>query len=157
MTELEPLTAGQVMSRILVAIEPDESPLMAWELMRRAEVHHLPVVEGRRVLGILTRERLAASWWGGPQEQSSRPVRALLGRERMPRVRQETPLPRVAALMLDAGCDAVPVVSGGALVGLVTARDVLSAVAGRVGPAEEPGEVVTGMFHLVPVLPHENR
>ncbi|GAA2216195.1 CBS domain-containing protein [Nonomuraea monospora] len=150
---IESLTAGQVMSRVLVAIKPDESPLMAWELMRRAEVHHLPVVEGRHVLGILTRERLAASWSGGPQEQSSRPVRALLGREPVPRVRQDTPLARVATLMLDAGCDAVPVVSGDRLVGLVTARDVLSAVAGRAKPAAEPGEVVTGMFHLEPVLP----
>ncbi|MEV4471867.1 CBS domain-containing protein [Nonomuraea sp. NPDC049504] len=152
---VETLTVGQVMSRVLVAVKPGDSPLMAWELMRRAGVHHLPVVDGRHVLGILTRERIAASWSGGPQEQSSRPVRALLGCEQVPRVRQDTPLTRVAALMLDAGCDAVPVVSGDGLVGLVTARDVLSAVAGRARPAAEPGEVVTGMFHLEPVLPHE--
>ncbi|UBU08770.1 CBS domain-containing protein [Nonomuraea gerenzanensis] len=154
---MESLTAGQVMTRVLVAVKAGESPLMAWELMRRAQVHHLPVVDGRHVLGILTRERLAASWSGGPQEQSSRPVRTLLGRDPAPRARQDTPLSRVAALMLDAGCDAVPVVSDDGLVGLVTARDVLSAVAGRARPATtEPGEVVTGMFHLEPVLPHDN-
>ncbi|MGR6917905.1 CBS domain-containing protein [[Actinomadura] parvosata] len=158
---VETLTAGQVMSRVLVVVKPEESPLMAWELMRRAGVHHLPVVDGRYVLGILTRERLAATWSGGPQEQSSRPVRALLGPGPVPRVRRDTPLSRVAARMLDAGCDAVPVVSGEGLVGLVTARDVLAAVAGRTesaeGPADESGEVMTGMFHLEPVLPHHNR
>ncbi|TMR93617.1 HPP family protein [Nonomuraea basaltis] len=153
----ESLAAAQVMSRILVAVKPDESPLMAWELMRRAHVHHLPVVDGRHVLGILTREQLAASWSGGPEEQSSRQVRTLLGRERKPLIRPDTPLARVAAVMLDAGCDAVPVLSDDGLIGMVTVRDVLSAVAGRTRPAEGPGEVVTGMFHLEPVLPQENR
>jgi CBS domain-containing protein len=153
----ESLTAEHVMSRVLVAVKPDESPLMAWELMRRAGVHHLPVVDGRHVLGILTREQLAASWSGGPQEQSSRQVRTLLGRERRPLVRADTPLTRVAAVMLDADCDALPVVSNDGLIGMITVRDVLAAVAGRTRLAEGPAEVVTGMFHLEPVLPHENR
>ncbi|SEH02672.1 acetoin utilization protein AcuB/CBS domain-containing membrane protein [Nonomuraea solani] len=154
---IESLTAAQVMSRVLVVVKPDESPLMAWELMRRAGVHHLPVVDGGHVLGILTREQLAASWSGGPEQQSGRQVRALLDRGQRPRVRPDTPLARVTAVMLDAGCDAVPVLSGGGLAGMVTARDVLAAVAGRCRSAEEPGEVVAGMFHLEPVLPHENR
>ncbi|MFI6925283.1 HPP family protein [Nonomuraea spiralis] len=146
-------TAGQVMSRVLVAVRPDESPLMAWELMRRAGVHHLPVVDGRHLVGILTRERLAASWSGGPQEQAGREVRDLLAGVRTPRVGPGTSLSRVAAVMLDADVDAVPVLSREGLVGLITARDVLSVVAGRLKPRHEPSEVVTGMFHLEPVLP----
>ncbi|MEV0590735.1 CBS domain-containing protein [Nonomuraea cavernae] len=152
--KIETLTARHVMSRALVAIRADESPLMAWELMRRSGVHHLPVVEGRHVVGVLTREDVAVTWSGGPQEQSDRQVGSLLGREPRPRVGPDTPLARVAAVMVDSGCDAVPVVSRSGLVGLVTARDVLSAVAGRIDPRkEEPGEIVTGMFHLEPVLP----
>ncbi|KAB8190342.1 CBS domain-containing protein [Nonomuraea phyllanthi] len=150
---IESLTAGHVMSRVLVVVKPDESPLMAWELMRRAGVHHLPVVDGDGVVGILTREQLAASWAGGPEEQSGRKVCAILSRGPMPRVQRDTPLARVAAVMLDAGCDAVPVLSGGCLVGLITTHDVLAAVAGRVRSTEGPGEMVTGMFHLEPVLP----
>ncbi|MEV3983942.1 CBS domain-containing protein [Nonomuraea sp. NPDC049758] len=146
-------TAGQVMSRVLVAVKAEESPLMAWELMRRAGVHHLPVLDGGRLLGILTREYLAASWSGGPQEQAGREVRDLLGGARTPRVGPDTPLSRVAAAMLDADVDAVPVLSDDGLVGLITARDVLSAVAGRIEPRPEPSEVVTGMFHLEPILP----
>lgn len=150
---IESLTAEQVMSRILVAVKPDESPLMAWELMRRAGVHHLPVVEGLHVVGILSREHLAASWSGGPQEQSDRHVGELLVGERRPRVRPDDPLTRVAAVMIDAGCDAVPVVSSRGLVGMITARDVVSAVAGRIQHLKEDGDVVTGMFHLEPVIP----
>ncbi|MFC4119830.1 HPP family protein [Nonomuraea zeae] len=152
---VQALTAADVMSRVLVAVKAEESSLMAWELMRRAGVHHLPVVDGRRVLGILTREQLAASWSGGPQEQSNRQVSRLIEGERGPSVPPEAPLARIAAIMLGTGCDAVPVLSGGDLIGMVTARDVLSAVAGRTEPARGPGEVVTGMFHLEPVLPKD--
>ncbi|WP_240197285.1 HPP family protein [Nonomuraea lactucae] len=154
-TSIGSLTAEHVMSRIVVAVRPEESPLMAWELMRRAGVHHLPIVEGRHVLGVLSREDVAASWSGGPQEQSSRQVRSLLGNEPRPRVRPEDPLARVAGVMVDTGRDAVPVVSCHGLVGLITARDVLGAVAGRTPHHDRPGEVVTGMFHLEPVLPPE--
>lgn len=150
---IELLTAKQAMSRILVAIRPEESPLMAWEMMRRGEVHHLPVVENGHVLGVLTREDVAASWSGGLEEQSRRQVRGLLDGRRRPRVQPDTSLPEVAAVMLDAGCDALPVVSEEGLIGLITARDVLAAVAGRVRAADRPGELITGMFHLDPVLP----
>ncbi|MEU7856032.1 CBS domain-containing protein [Nonomuraea sp. NPDC049141] len=150
---VESLTAELVMSRILVAVKSDESPLMAWELMRRAGVRHLPVVEGQHVLGILSREQLAASWSGGPQEQSNRQVGELLAGERRPRVQPGDLLTRVAAVMTDAGCDAVPVVSDRGLVGMITACDVVSAVAGRTRQVKEHGEVVTGMFHLEPVIP----
>ncbi|SDJ53911.1 CBS domain-containing protein [Nonomuraea maritima] len=149
----ETVTAGQVMSRVLVAVKAEESPLLAWELMRQAGVHHLPVVDGPHVLGILTREDLAASWSGGPHEQSARRVRDLLRRATRPSVRPDTPLAKVAAVMLDAGVDAVPVLSAHGPVGLITARDVLAAVAGRVRDAQERGEVVTGMFRLEPVQP----
>ncbi|MGW0073065.1 CBS domain-containing protein, partial [Streptosporangium sandarakinum] len=49
-SDVRDLTVGQVMSRTLVAVDPDESPLLAWEIMRRAGVHHLPVVDGDRRL-----------------------------------------------------------------------------------------------------------
>lgn len=77
--DVRELRVGQVMSRRLVAVEPDESPLMAWEIMRRADVHHLPVVEGNgRLRGVVTREDLTARWSGGPIEQSRVPVGALV-------------------------------------------------------------------------------
>ncbi|MEV4288076.1 CBS domain-containing protein [Nonomuraea bangladeshensis] len=154
---VETLVAEQVMSRILVVVKPEESPLMAWELMRRADVHHLPVVSGGHLLGVLSREDLAASWSGGPWEQSGRQVGAVLTGERRPRVRPGTPLPRVAAILADSGCDALPVVGEHGLVGLITASDVVAAVAGRrTRQKGTAGEVMTGMFHLEPVLPRES-
>jgi CBS-domain-containing membrane protein len=155
MTTVESLTAREVMSRILVIVRPDESPLMAWELMRHAGVHHLPVVDRRgHLLGILTREDLAATWSGGPDEQSRRHVAGLLRERRLARVGPEQPLPEVSGAMIDADCTAVPVITEtGRLVGMVTATDVLRAVAGRAAHGPEHGEVRTGMFRLEPVPP----
>ncbi|GIH96300.1 HPP family protein [Planobispora siamensis] len=147
------LTAGQVMNRVLVTITPEESPLMAWELMRRAEVHHLPVLDAHgRLLGILTRQDLSDHWSGGPAQQAHRPIRDLLGRRRTPRAHPDQPLSEVAAMMLDAGCDAVPVLGDRArLVGMITTVDVLKAVAGRAPDTEQEGEVRTALFRIEPV------
>jgi CBS-domain-containing membrane protein len=109
-----------------------------------------------RVSGILTREDLAAIPAGGLQAQSRVRVGTLLKTRRMPRLRPDTPLFGVAAAMLDAGCDAVPILSDdGALVGLVTCTDVLRAVAGRTADAGERTEVRATLFRLEPVLPSD--
>ncbi|GGL40874.1 CBS domain-containing protein [Planomonospora parontospora] len=159
-------TVAQVMSRTLVTVTPDESPLIAWEIMRRAVLHHLPVVEdGGGLRGVLSRAELAATWSGGPAEQSRVRVGDLLGGQRCPHVPPDARLADAAAAMLRAGIDAIPVVragtdtvpvlgQGGIVVGMVTATDVLRAVAGQITVEEGPSETMTGMFRLVPVLPH---
>ncbi|MGV9776674.1 CBS domain-containing protein [Streptosporangium sp. NPDC003464] len=154
--DVRELTVAQVMSRTLVAVEPDESPLMAWEIMRRAGVHHLPVVDRHGCLrGVLTREDLTARWSGGPAEQSRARIHPLLGEHRCPHTTLDARLADAAEAMIGAGVDALPVLGeSNRLVGMVTATDVLRAVAGRpAGPQETP-ELLTGMFRLVPVMPH---
>ncbi|MBX6384567.1 MAG: CBS domain-containing protein [Microbispora sp.] len=152
---VEAMTAADVMSRVLVTVKPDESPLMAWELMRRGSIHHLPVVDaGSRIVGVLTREDIATHWSGGPAEQSSSQVRQLLAGRRCPHVPPGEPLPGVAAVMLESGVDVVPVIgTSGTLQGLVTVTDVLTAVAGRQSAPPRHEEAPAGMFRLEPVLP----
>ncbi|MCG5215914.1 CBS domain-containing protein [Streptosporangium soli] len=155
MTDVRDLTVAQVMSRILVAVTPEESPLLAWEIMRRADVHHLPVVDaGGRLQGVITREDLTAHWSGGPIEQSHVHVHTLVSEHRCPHTTLEARLADVATAMLAAGVDAIPVLGESArLVGMVTATDMLRAVAGEIPERREPPELMTGMFRLVPVLP----
>jgi CBS-domain-containing membrane protein len=152
---MENLTAAEIMSRVLVTVKPDESPLMAWELMRRAGVHHLPVVDAHaRLVGIVTRADIAAAWSGGPDEQSRRAVRTLVAGRCTPEVRPGDYVGTVAAVMLDGGCDAVPVFGDdGTVIGLITVRDILEAIAGRAAGARPRTEEVSAMFRLEPVLP----
>ncbi|MBX6383430.1 MAG: CBS domain-containing protein [Microbispora sp.] len=155
---VETMTASEVMTRALLTVEPEESSLLAWELMWRAGVHHLPVVNARgRVVGVLGREDVAAHWSGGPAEQSRTEVCELVRGRLCPRVAPDTPLPEIAALMADTGCGAVPVLGPDeALRGLVTTTDVLRALAGRAARtaadvAEEMADMKGGLFRLEPV------
>ncbi|MEZ0075256.1 HPP family protein [Planotetraspora sp. GP83] len=152
---IETLTAADVMTRVIVTVKPDESPLMAWELMRRGGVHHLPVVDDKsRVLGVLRREDVAVHWSGGPADQSSGEVQKLLGGRRCPHVAADMPVAGIAAVMIDSDVDVVPVIGPSKMLqGLVTATDVLRAVAGRCTPSTGDTEVTTGLFRLEPVLP----
>ncbi|MEU0485918.1 CBS domain-containing protein [Streptosporangium sp. NPDC006013] len=156
--DVQSLRVARVMSRTLVVVEPDESPLMAWEIMRRAGVHHLPVVDRNGCLrGVLTQEDLAARWSGGPVEQSRAQVHSLLAEHRCPHTTLDARLVDAAAAMIGAGVDAIPVLGeSNRLVGMVTVTDVLRAVAGLITEVEEPPELMTGMFRLVPVLPRSH-
>ncbi|MGI5155127.1 CBS domain-containing protein [Microbispora sp. CA-102843] len=153
---VETMIASEVMTRTLVTVEPEESPLMAWELMWRAGVHHIPVVDACcRLVGVLGREDVAAHWSGGPAEQTRTEVRTLVQGRRCPRVAPDAPLSEVAALMTDADCGAVPVLGpDDVLRGLVSTADVLMALAGRTTrPAGDLTDVKGGLFHLEPVPP----
>lgn len=152
--ELTGLTAADVMSRVLVTVEATETPLMAWELMRRSAVRHLPVVDrDGHVEGVITRERIAARWGGGPETMDQLTVGELIACERRPRVCLDTPLPQVAATMLDARCDAVPVVSeSGMLLGLITAVDMLAVIAGRPPKERVSPDTTPALFRMEPVV-----
>lgn len=156
MTSPKALTAQDVMTRVVVTVAPDESPLMAWELMRRTGVHHIPVVSaGQRLHGLLSTQDLTETCTGTLADVSRRQVGDLVKSERTPRVRLDRPLDAVAETMLDSARDAVPVVDEhGRVVGVITVVDVLRAVAGRITPEprHEPGDVHPALFRLQPVL-----
>ncbi len=129
---LEDLRARDVMSTVLLTVGPDESVLMAYELMSRAGVHHIPVVTSTgHCLGLLDAPTLMQEWYPAPLSRQRRPVRALL-RNRTPAVEPGDSLHFVAEQLHINDVDALPVVDAqGRLLGLVTSRDVVAAVAGR--------------------------
>ncbi|WP_066370279.1 CBS domain-containing protein [Herbidospora mongoliensis] len=156
MTSLNTLTARDVMTRVVVTVAPDESPLMAWELMRRAGVHHIPIISaGQHLHGLLSTQDLADNCTGTLADLSRRQVGDLVKTERTPRVGLDRSLGTVAETMLDSARNAVPVVDEhGRVVGVITAVDVLRAVAGRISPESrhEPSAVHPALFRLQPVL-----
>jgi CBS domain-containing membrane protein len=152
-TALEELRAEDVMSTILLTVGPDESVLMAYELMSRAGVHHVPVVTSSgRCLGLLDAPTLMQEWYPAPLSRQRRPVRALL-RNRTPSVEPKDSL-RFVAEQLDINeVDALPVVDAhGRLLGLVTSRDVVAAVAGRRHRQPAGDTVSPVLFTMTPVV-----
>jgi len=121
-------SVADVMSVRLVTVGPDDSLLSAWELMARGDIHHLPVVVNGRCLSVVD-DRIVAGALANPLARPRRRVADVMP-ARVHCVLADTPLQRAAEIMRDERTTAIPVVDDDmTLVGLVTDRDVVAAVA----------------------------
>ncbi|MFL6128603.1 MAG: HPP family protein [Mycobacteriales bacterium] len=129
-TTAELTAAARLTSTPVVAVTIDHSLATAWEAMRERRLHHVAVLDGAGFAAVLDDRSVAAEWpSGGPDAPHRRRVGDAVRRE-VRCVLPDTPAAEVAQVMVDACCDAVPVVtSTGVLVGLVTSTDLVAAVA----------------------------
>jgi len=155
---LEERTVAEVMTSDLLTVAADDTVLMAWELMRRGDYHHLPVVtDDGRLLGLVSAETAAARWRTDGPDANRHPVADLLGRWRAT-VQPEDSVQMAARVMLRERTDAVAVTTpDDRLVGMLTARDLLAALAG-VGPRPPTGSPnAPSLYRIEPVLPPTGR
>lgn len=126
------MRARDVMSSPVITLRPDTPARAAAALLIAHGFAAAPVVEGGRVIGIVTeadlmRGHIVPDGWvveGLPD--------AAVGAVMTPApvsVRPADDLADIVALMLDSGVRSLPVVDDGALVGIVSRRDVLRCVA----------------------------
>ncbi|MFO0599837.1 MAG: CBS domain-containing protein [Myxococcaceae bacterium] len=111
-----------------VACAKEAVPIsVAWELMERRQVRHLPVVaadDGNRLVGFVSdRDLLAAG------KHSQAPVASVMNRTPVS-IDPQTTIREVCQLFLKKRFDAAPVADGeGNLLGLVTTSDLLRTLA----------------------------
>src|SRR5215468_8704184 len=125
---------SDVMQREVVTLRADDRLDLADDIMRLGRVRHLPVLEGERLVGILSnRDLLAASLSKAlnfdPKERRtfmrSVDVREVMTKE-VATVGPDLPLIQAARLMIRRRFGCLPVVNeGGALIGLLTETDLL--------------------------------
>lgn len=134
-----------VMSRDPITIDPEAPIATAVAVMRERDVRHLPVVDDRgRLVGMITDRDLR----GAVLAPAIAEFLSAAGRRRLQsvlesiealRVRHvmtwravttepKASLAQAAAVMFEGGFGSLPVVEDGALVGIVTERDVLRAL-----------------------------
>ena len=113
-----------LVSRPVLAVDLRADAFTALEVMRRNRVRHLPVVDGRTCVGLLTEaDVLAALADALPHSAGS------LCHSPPPTVPAGAPLGRVAAQIMAGGLDAALVIRDSVLIGIVTCVDVLEQVA----------------------------
>ncbi|MBI5569984.1 MAG: site-2 protease family protein [Desulfomonile tiedjei] len=113
-------TAGTAMIRNVQSLSPDKLVGDAAELFCHGFQSDFPVMEGRRLIGLVTRDTITESLHKrGP----SVPVQEIMARD-FPTVVEDTPLVEVLEKIEASGYKVLPVLSGGELMGLVTLEQI---------------------------------
>lgn len=134
---VERLTAADLMTTAVVTVGEDESVVFAGYLMREASVHHVPVLRGHSVVGVLDEAVLSTCVSTLTWAALHQPVRAVMHRG-VVRVTPATRLRDVAAHLGRSAADLLVVTVEGRLVGVITPADVVAAVARHVGTGLPP-------------------
>jgi CBS domain-containing protein len=154
-SNFEESLVADVMSTDVLTVAAEETTLMAWELMRQGGYHHVPVVNGDgHCVGVLDAETMAAAWDGGGPDRMRVPVSTIVSHRLMPHITASDTIAFAARAMLAAQLDFVAVIDGeDRLIGLVTARDLVAAVAGRTHRAVTGHVRRPALYRIEPVLP----
>lgn len=121
------------MSTSPVTVGPNTKRSEALSLMREKKIHHMPVIDGGRVVGLVTDGDLYAV--EASADSTGLTVRSLM-RPRPYTVSPEAPVDEVVRAMTGLGYgSAAVVVDSGRVVGMFTATDGLRAFADYLGAA----------------------
>lgn len=123
-----------IMTTDVVAISVDARPSDVRDLLRSRPFHHVPVVDGDLLVGILSSSdlaRISLEAWGVDPDTTDATLDASFSIARImsadvATVRADEPILRATELLAEGAYHALPVVDGqGHLVGIVTSTDLL--------------------------------
>jgi CBS domain-containing protein len=123
----------EIMMGSPVTLKPDDSLDLANDVISLGRIRHIPVVEDGRLVGLLSERDLmgaaANQIFGLKQKSKSALLKSVVIKDVMKKkvitVTSDTKIADAAHLMADKKIGCVPVMSNGALVGLLTTTDIL--------------------------------
>jgi CBS domain-containing protein len=123
------MIASDIMSSPVYVVGPQENVAHARRLMLSHKISRLPVLDGDRLVGIITKKDLAYRlrqsdpiWRRRPIDKI--PVHVIMVPDPVS-VTPDARVPDIAALMVARDFSGLPVLDGGKLVGMVTKTDIL--------------------------------
>jgi acetoin utilization protein AcuB len=133
------------MTREVVTVAPGATAAEALALCRERRIRHLPVVEGGRLVGLISdRDLRSATPALGDPDRAAALETITVGDEMAREVvtaHPDDPIERAAMAMYEKRIGCLPVADGDELVGILTSSDVMKAFVRLVG-AHEPGSRV---------------
>ena len=125
------------MTRDVVTVPSTATVADALDMLNAHTIRHLPVVDEGRVVGILSDRDLRLAMTGRPDETS---VADVLTPDPITVSSGDT-VERAARILVEHNVGSVPVVDDGALVGIVTASDLLRSYVELVGGREHQARI----------------
>lgn len=126
------MLVGKRMSKEPVTIGPEDNLAQAQERMEKGGFRRLPVLEGERLVGIITDRDLRQHL--GYLERTKVNVAMT---EELVTVSPQTTIEQAAELLLKHKIGGLPVVEDGKLIGIITASDILKTFLEVMGASEE--------------------
>jgi acetoin utilization protein AcuB len=117
---------GDIMTTNVETIPPGELAGTAWSRMRQRNIHHLVVVDGKEIVGIISDRDLGGA--RADETQLAHQRVADLMHEHPVTTKPEATVREAANLLRGNVIDCAPVVDGDHLVGIITTTDVLDLV-----------------------------
>jgi CBS domain-containing protein len=131
-------TVADVMSTDLLTLKLNDTLRLADDMLNVAQVRHFPVLDGDKVAGIVNHDDLLhasmASLLGHPNDAPREALGAVAIKDIMKAastVGPDTSIRAAAEIMVESGIEALLVVVGEKLVGVVTRTDLLRELARR--------------------------
>lgn len=109
------------MTRGVISVSPDDTVATARVFLHKHPIHHLPVVEDGRVVGILTYKHITFC-------DETLTVARVMARDFVV-VDPSTSVRKAASLMIGGSTGCLPVMEGTQLAGIITTSDLRRAVA----------------------------
>jgi acetoin utilization protein AcuB len=135
------MTVRELMQKEVFVVSPEDSIDRVFFLMHFEKIRHLPVVNGREVVGIVSDRDLykalgpksrrgpVAHGKGGTQLFVIPKKARHIMRRGVLTIEPEAPIKKAASMMATKKIGALPVVKDGRLVGILTATDLLRVLA----------------------------
>ena len=137
------------MKRDVVTVKPTDSFLHAMDLIRGRGIRHLPVLEGRQVVGIVTDRDIRKASASPATLLSVHELHYLLDKMTVAEIMSkpvisiapEETVEEAARLLLAHRIGGLPVVRDGGLVGIITETDILEAFLAVMGITDTSGRL----------------
>jgi acetoin utilization protein AcuB len=131
------MTVGELMQKDVITVTKKDSFRHAMNLIRQQGIRHLPVVEGKRLVGIVTDRDIRQASPSGATSLEIHELHYLLEKitvadimsKKVVSVAPSDDVKDAAKLLLKHKIGGLPVVRGDTLLGIVTETDILRAYA----------------------------
>src|SRR5437879_8037649 len=120
--KVQDLRVSDFMTKDLVTVAPDDTIGDALGKMKTHDVHELPVLERKKIVGVVTLRELMRRRNLPPNTKVSTVLQV------PPELTPDTLLPEAAEKMISTGFRAIPVAKGKSLVGILSRSDLVRAL-----------------------------